>query len=221
MLHRIKFLEGYTLWTNEGRYGKVHEFYFDKNNWSIRYLVADLGSWLQNKFVLIDSAYFGIPEKALKLFAVKLTKEQIDHSPDVHILGPALRADYDLTSYFTWPNYFDYPQQVLYTSSTEQETRQKERPKNPVEDLISSKETETFRIHASDGFIGHIDDLLAEEGTWEVKELIVNTRNLFVGGKKVIVQVKDVEHVDMEERCLYVNMNMDSLKHCPEVHYSI
>lgn len=151
MLQKIKFLEGYVLWTKEGRFGKVHEFYFDKNTWSIRYLVADLGHWLQNKFVLIDSIYFGIPEKALKFFSVQLTKEQVDHSPDVHILGPALRPDYDLASYFTWPNYFDYSQQALQSTINDTEKQQKE---SPIANLISSKDLESFRIHATDDLIG-------------------------------------------------------------------
>lgn len=221
MLQRIKFLEGYVLWTKEGRYGKVHEFYFDKNNWSIRFLVADLGHWLQNKYVLIDSIHFGIPEKALKFFVVQLYKEQLENSPDVHVLGPALRPDYDLTSYFTWPNYFDYSQQALDVKDYNENNQQKGVKDNQDVNLVSSKEIESFRIHATDDLIGHVDDLLVDDIDWKIKKFIVNTRNLFVGGKKVLLEIEQVDHIDLNERSIFVKLNTESIKHCPEVHYYI
>lgn len=221
MLQQIKFLEGYVLWTKEGRYGKVHEFYFDKMNWTIRYLVADLGHWLQNKFVLIDSIHFGVPEKALKFFTVQLTKEQIDHSPDVHILGPALRPDYDLANYFTWPNYFDYSQQALRFANSEELNKLKSEKEDPNINLISSKEIESFRIHATDDLIGHVEDLLVDDSNWMVKQIIVNTRNLFIGGKKVKLNADQVDHIDSTERCVYVNMDIETVKHQPESYYRI
>ena len=46
MLQRAKELSGYTLGARDGEIGKVGEFYFDDQNWTVRYLVADTGGRL-------------------------------------------------------------------------------------------------------------------------------------------------------------------------------
>ena len=48
MLIKAKTLKGYKLEGRDGEIGKVEEFYFDDQYWTIRYLVADTrgtGSW--------------------------------------------------------------------------------------------------------------------------------------------------------------------------------
>ena len=43
MLSKATTLKGYTLNSLDGEIGKVKEFYFDDQHWTIRYLVADYG----------------------------------------------------------------------------------------------------------------------------------------------------------------------------------
>lgn len=64
MLHNAKALKGYRLHSLDGEIGKVKEFYFDDHHWTIRYLVADTGSWLTDRQVLISPyALVGVNEK--------------------------------------------------------------------------------------------------------------------------------------------------------------
>ena len=46
MLQSIKQLYGDKLAALDGDMGEVKDFYFDDENWVIRYLIADTGSWL-------------------------------------------------------------------------------------------------------------------------------------------------------------------------------
>ena len=46
LLNKAKTLKGYKLNCLDGMIGKVKEFYFDDQHWTIRYLVADTGTWL-------------------------------------------------------------------------------------------------------------------------------------------------------------------------------
>jgi hypothetical protein len=46
MLQSIKHLYGNKLGASAGDIGHVKDFYFDDLNWTIRYLVADTGTWL-------------------------------------------------------------------------------------------------------------------------------------------------------------------------------
>ena len=53
-LNKTKTLKGYKLHSLDGDIGKAKEFYFDDHHWTIRYLVADTGSWLAVREVLIS-----------------------------------------------------------------------------------------------------------------------------------------------------------------------
>ena len=54
MLYGVKALKGYKLHGIDGEIGKVKEFYFDDHYWTVRYLIADTGTWLTGKQVLIS-----------------------------------------------------------------------------------------------------------------------------------------------------------------------
>ena len=54
LLSKVKTLKGYKLDSLDGEIGKVKEFYFDDQYWTIRYLVADTGNWLSGRQVLIS-----------------------------------------------------------------------------------------------------------------------------------------------------------------------
>lgn len=54
MLNKARTLKGYKLDSHDGEIGGVREFYFDDNHWTIRYLVADTGTWLTGRQVLIS-----------------------------------------------------------------------------------------------------------------------------------------------------------------------
>src|SRR5687767_2340606 len=54
MLRNIKDLRGYVIRAIDGTIGKVDDFYFDDEDWGIRYLVVDTGSWLSGRKVLIS-----------------------------------------------------------------------------------------------------------------------------------------------------------------------
>jgi hypothetical protein len=59
MLQNIKELYGRKLAALDGDIGHVKDFYFDDENWVIRYLVADTGSWLTGRLVLLTPHVFG------------------------------------------------------------------------------------------------------------------------------------------------------------------
>ena len=51
MLRKAKDLDGYKLDARDGEIGKVKEFYFDDQSWTVRYLIADTGGWLSGRTV--------------------------------------------------------------------------------------------------------------------------------------------------------------------------
>jgi hypothetical protein len=62
MLRSIKQLYGDELRATDGEIGHIKDFYFDDQNWAVRYVVVDTGSWLSGQFSYIvagstESAY--------------------------------------------------------------------------------------------------------------------------------------------------------------------
>jgi hypothetical protein len=51
MLRSAKDLAGYAILATDGKIGEIDAFYFDDQSWTIRYIVADVGSWLAEEHV--------------------------------------------------------------------------------------------------------------------------------------------------------------------------
>ena len=83
MLQNIKKLYGHKLAAIDGEIGQVKDFFFDDKTWVIRYLVADTGSWLPGRLVLLSPHSFGILDQYDKTLNIKLLKKQIESSPSI------------------------------------------------------------------------------------------------------------------------------------------
>ena len=83
MLSKVKTLEGYKLDSLDGEIGKVKEFYFDDRHWTIRYLVAETGTWLADRQVLISPYALVAVNKEERNIAIDLTRKQIEDSPSL------------------------------------------------------------------------------------------------------------------------------------------
>ncbi|MDP3582936.1 MAG: PRC-barrel domain-containing protein, partial [Ignavibacteria bacterium] len=91
MLHKVKTLKGYKLHSHNGEIGKVMEFYFDDNHWTIRYLVADTGGWLTGRQVLIAPYSLESINEEEQYIKIDLTKKQIEDSPSLNSDKPVSR----------------------------------------------------------------------------------------------------------------------------------
>ena len=56
-----------------------------------------------------------------------------------------------------------------------------------------------FHVHASDGYIGHVDDFLLDESAWQIRYIVVDTSN-WLGGKWVAVSPTSVTRIDLSNR---------------------
>ena len=81
--------------------------------------------------------------------------------------------------------------------------------------LRSAREVTGYGIDASDGSIGHVEDLVAEEGTWAVRWLVVDTRNWLPGGRKVLVSPRWIAGIRWNENSVRVDLDRDSIKDSP------
>ena len=89
MLINAKTLNGFHLLATDGEIGRVRDFYFDDQTWTIRYMVADTGTWLTGRQVLISPFALRRVDYENKRVEVNLTRRQVEDSPPIEADMPA------------------------------------------------------------------------------------------------------------------------------------
>lgn len=227
MQRNVKSLIGFTIGATDGEIGKVDEFYFDDETWTIRYLIVKTGNWLFGRKVLISPAALKEPDWKNETFPVNLTKEQIENSPDIDTDKPVSRQhEVALYNHYSWP----YEAQIgtgFYGGmglSGMMESR------IPIEDSIAAwnadhntgdphlrsiTEVKGNTIHATDGEIGEVEDFIIDDLTWSIRFLIIDTGKWFPG-KKVLISPKWIKEIKWETASVYVDIAVDVIKNSPE-----
>src|SRR5580700_5058366 len=107
MLLSTKQLTGDRLGASDGEIGHVKDFYFDDRSWVVRYLIADTGSWLPGRKVLVSPHAIGKLRPAGKVLPVNLTRKQIEDSPSIETHKPVSRQfEEEYYRYYGWPFYW-------------------------------------------------------------------------------------------------------------------
>jgi len=220
MLLQAKDLNGYKLGALDGEIGKVKEFYFDDQNWTVRYLVADTGDWLPGRGVLISPYALDPASTDDKVIPVDLTKKQIENSPSLDTDKPVSRQ-YEMLyyPYYGWPAYWDgpdvwgaaaYPKRGLGGWS---ETTRHTAGDDPH--LRSTKNVTGGTVQAQDGEIGHVEDFIVDDETWAIRYLIVETQSWWPS-KKVLIATRWIERISWEESNVFVSLTRETIKQGPE-----
>lgn len=103
MKRRLDSLNGFTIGGTDGEIGKVKEFYFDDESWTVRYIIVETGSWLSGRKVLLSPQAVINTDWEEKVFRVNLTTEQVKNSPDIDTDKPVSRQhERDLYGYYPW-----------------------------------------------------------------------------------------------------------------------
>lgn len=220
MLTKAKTLSGYSLHSLDGEIGEVVEFYFDDQHWAVRYLVADTGSWLTGKQVLISPYALAAISPEAKSISVNLTKEQIEQSPSLDSAKPVSRQfEQDYYAYYGWPMYWSgrymwgYSPNIVRDPTQWRPTTQGEEDWNPH--LRSTSDVTGHHIQATDGETGHVDDFIIDSSTWAIRYLVIDTKNWWPG-KRVLVAPQWIDRVSWSESKVFVNLSRESIKQSPE-----
>lgn len=230
MLIKAKTLKGYKLNSLDGEIGKVEEFYFDDQHWTIRYLIAETGGRLTDRQVLISPHALTAVNKDEQTISVNLTKKQIEDSPPLASDKPVSRQyEQVYYGYYGWPLYWggafmwgEYPYiandlNLKAGAASKNQNRESDHPSAHSWDpnLRSTRVVRGNNIRATDGDIGHIDDFIINDENWAIRYLVVDTKNWWFG-KKVLISPKWIEHIDSPDSIIFVNVVRDDIMQSPE-----
>jgi len=234
MLRSLKELTGYTILATDGEIGSAHDFYFDNQTWTLRYLVVDTSAWLTGRRVLLSPAAFNQPQWERRVFPVSLTQEQVKNSPNIDTDKPVSRQqETDLYTYYNWSPYWEtgtlFPLGVaglpvvqppsvqpsgLAAEKAELAARASPEPQGDPH-LHSAKEVTGYYIQARDGDIGHVEDFLVDDETWAIQYMVVDTGN-WLPGKKVLVSPSWIKMISWIEKTVYIDLLRETIEKSPE-----
>jgi uncharacterized protein YrrD len=220
-LRRLHDLADLTILATDGEIGRLQELYFDDRNWSVRYLVVKTGGWLLGREVLLAPAAVDEIHDPDGTMNLALTKGQIERAPPIDMAKP-LSREHEIAYFrhFQWAPYWEpgpttwggsvpYPGTPPVNFDT---VLPGDAPKDPH--LRSSREVTGYDIHANDGAIGHLEDLIVDDQEWIVRYLQVDTKN-WLPGKRILLQTMRIDHISWSERSVTVLLPRHAMESAP------
>lgn len=236
MLRSMKDMEHYEIGASDGRIGHVKDLYFDDHQWVVRYLVVDASTWLSSHKVLISP--IAIREAAWRagMLTVSITREQVRNAPDIDTEKPVSRQhEVQYAGYYGYPYYWggmglwgsgNYPGLMAtdWGFGDEElqgaETREGRISTRGLTDLRgdphlrSCRAVTGYHVHATDGDVGHVLEVLFDDETWAVRYLVVETGNWWVG-HRVLIAPQWVKNVEWIDGSVFVDLTRAAVKGSP------
>lgn len=220
MLQNIKELLGAKLAAADGDIGKIRDFYFDDKSWAVRYLVADTGSWLSGRLVLLSPHSLGRFDQVGKLLPVALTRRQIEDSPSIETEKPVSRQyEVDYYHHYGYPAYWrgggmwgfgGFP--VVVMPPLKEEVDAAMRPDHEEDPhLRSAKAVTGYDIQATDGSLGSVTSFMVDDKSWAIGELVVEAGHWY-SGKEILIPTTKITRISYEDSKVFVSLTLADLK---------
>jgi hypothetical protein len=234
MIQSAQILQNLELRARDGVLGKVKDFYFDDERWALRYLVVETGTWLNSRKVLISTAVLDAADWEAGLLPVNLTQEQVRRSPSVDTQKAVTREEEaDLQQHYGWPAYWasagylggpfassvgavETPVYPAVPATAGAAIAAPPSRKSPGGDprLRRAGAVMGYKLEATDGAIGHIDDFLFEDLTWAVRYLVIDTSG-WLPGRRVVVSPDWISTVSWSQSRVFIDLTQEAVKAAP------
>jgi hypothetical protein len=200
----------------------VVNFLVDDERWIVRYLVVQAGG-SHGRMVLISPVSFRQADWSTQRFNLALTMDKVKDSPHIDVDKPVSRQhERDYFRYYGYPYYWGYSGlwgMGAYPALLAQ-GRWNDGPDEPAgepndEHLRSAREIRGYHIQGSDGAIGHVEDFIVDDESWEIHYLVIDTSNWWIG-KKVLVAPQWASSVSWAEKKVHVELSRQAIKESPE-----
>lgn len=220
MLVNAHDITGFKIAAQDGAFGRVGDLLFDNVTWTIRYFLVYTSRLRPDHKLLLSPVEVGIPDWKKNTLPVSLTKEQVRKSPALE-QQEEVTTDYErrVVRHYQWPMYWEWMgggmgggiSGLTYTPSVPPEKAPP--PFKEKQVLHSTEELRGFRVQATDGPIGHIEDIRLDTNRWMVSHMIGHTQ--WRGGNKVLVPPRWAEWVDWEKHRVYMNLSREEIQQSP------
>lgn len=228
MLWNSSALRGFTIAATDGEIGTVSDLLFDDQSWKLRWVVVHTGSWLLGRKVLLPLSALGKPDQKARNFSVKITKKQVQESPDVATDLPVSRhLEAHVYHYYDWNPYWrsgfssmaNAVGTPVYIPRTEDlgprwQEDTDATPDDGDEHLRSASAVTGYHMEATDGAIGHAEDFVVDDSDWYVHYITVDTKN-WLPGQRVVISPDLIREIDWISRSVFLKTTIEKIKDSP------
>ncbi|HSB68453.1 MAG TPA: PRC-barrel domain containing protein [Candidatus Methylomirabilis sp.] len=200
MLRRVRDLQHYTIHAIDGDIGRVHEFYFDDQRWTVCHMVVTTGAWLARHRVLIPTLSLARVDAARGELSVALTKLQVATSPGIDTEKPVSRQ-HEGELYWHY-GFTGVPLPIGMQPGGDPHLRR-------------TREVVGYVVHRVHERIGDVDDFLVDDASWNIRYMVVKVQERWTD-KRVLVQPRSVVGITWEERAVHVDLSRAALRNAPE-----
>lgn len=223
MSQSIKSFYGKRLSASDGDVGHVKDFYFDDRTWAVRYVVADTGTWLEGRLVLLSPHAFSRFHLGDERLLANLTRRQIEHGPAIESHLPVSRQyEEEYYRYYGWPVYWTgdhlwgmagFPTVV---PPPVQSRTPRMAPEKPGEaHLRSARAVTGYHIQTADGMIGEVSDFLLEARSWAIREIVVKAGHWY-SGKEIRIPSGKVDRISFDDSSVFVSLTKEDIQRTGE-----
>jgi hypothetical protein len=222
MIRSIKQIRGYKLGALDCTIGHVKDFYFDDLNWAVRYLVADTGTWIPCRQVLISPHALGKLDQGGKVLHVNLTRQQIENSPSIDSHKPLSRQyEEEYHRYYGWPFYWQgdalwgmsgFPILAEHPEPFrgEQAAKAAAGSKSSDAHLRSAQLIIGYEAQSEGEPLGRVTDFLLDDENWKIHHVVLETGS-WLKGRQVLVSPDEIERISWNESKVIVKLNRKAI----------
>ena len=223
MLQQGSALDGFAIEATNGKLGTVSDFLFDDRTWKLRWLVVDTGNWLTSRKILLHPSLIRKADMPARTLLVNLTQNQVENSLSIATDEPvSQQMEHNLYGYYgvdpLWGGayYGNAIAQPLSAPALVSGDLAAGFPRMHEGDphLRSLKGVTGYNIHANDGRIGHVDSFLFDDTTWDIRYLVADTSNWWIG-KHVLLSPLSVREITWETHDVFLNLTGYKIKGSP------
>jgi uncharacterized protein YrrD len=237
MLLKASSLNGLTLAARDGEIGSVSDLLFEDDTWRVRWLVVETGHWLSRHSVLLPASHVGTLSSGASAVPVDVSMSQVENSPGAGTDLPVSRQlESEMYNHFGWPPYWTgasasylppmgaagvaYPfagalPGTADPASTPAAQTEGASSRSGDPHLRSASEVTGYYVYATDGDLGHVDDLLIDGQDWVLRYLIVDTGRWWPG-RKVLVARDWISGIVWTDEAVRVARTREQIRNAPE-----
>jgi uncharacterized protein YrrD len=214
----INTVYGLSLQAKNGEIGNVDDVYFDDKDWTLRYFVTDNSNFLPGRRVLISPASITEIDFERNIIPVSLSKKEIELSPVVRQgLLPSRETEMELKSYYNWPVYWG-SSYLIGAGDLREDQASMRGSKEEIEidpDLKSCNEVIGFSIESKNRTIGYLHDYVFDAESWEIRYLVVDTKNWLLNDKKILLAIDWIEKFDWDKSVFITDLKSKDIRESP------
>lgn len=212
MLLSAKRLIGRNVLGADASIGALVDVFFTESSGNVRYLVIKTGAWLESREILLAPHCIERARPDVYELFTKLSRHLVEHSPPITADLPISRAfEERLHGHYGWARYWS----AASTAEAKGVTVVLDQDEAAVDSTLRSvKDVLGHRLHAIDGEIGHLDDLLIDPFAWDIVYAVGKTRN-WLPGKSVLVPWPVVRQVRWDTNEIMLAWSCEQVRAAP------